>query len=112
MWYVSSDIIIFESHCILESSTLYGKVSHTSPNFFIPLRYGILTCTLFDNDRKKSVLGGKKTLKNLLPFIKTKALAKFKLKTSAGQLSVATVYPLPTEVDNQIWQYTSSKFHN
>lgn len=51
---------------------------------------------------KKSILGGKKTLKNLLPFIKTKTLAKFKLKTSAGQLSEATVYPLPTEVDNQI----------
>lgn len=52
---------------------------------------------------KKSILGGKKTLKNLLPFIKTKALAKFKLKTSAGQLSEATVYThWPTEVDNQI----------
>lgn len=58
--------------------------------------------------QKKINFRGEKTFKNLLPFIKTKALAKFKLKTSAGQLSEATVYPLPTEVDNQIWQYTMS----
>lgn len=52
---------------------------------------------------KKINFREKITFKNVLPFKKTKALAKFKLKTSAGQLSEATVYThCPTEVDNQI----------
>lgn len=52
---------------------------------------------------KKINFREKITFKNLLPFKKNKALAKFKLKTSAGQLSEATVYThWPTEVDNQI----------
>lgn len=49
---------------------------------------------------KKINFREKITLKNLLPFKKTKALAKFKLKTSAGQLSEPSVYPLPYRVDN------------
>lgn len=45
--------------------------------------------------KKKINFREKITFKNLLPFKKNKALAKFKLKTSAGQLSEATVYTLP-----------------
>lgn len=56
--YLLSDIMVFELYCILEFFIFYGKVFYISLNFFIFLRYGILICILFDNDRKKLILGG------------------------------------------------------
>lgn len=91
------------------SSTPFGKVLHTSPNFYtcIFLMIWILACILLENDRKKLILGEKSTSKFYIAIHKNKSpcfIQKIRLKVSFRKL-----YPV-LEKNNKIWWH--KQFHN